>query len=183
MTLTHAQHSSSTNDGTYAGEPCGLVVELEDGFTLYFAGDTNVFGDMALIRRLYEPKLAVLPIGDHYTMGPKEAAVALELLGVERCVPCHWGTFALLTGTPEALRELAPGRRRDRRRRARRHRRPVRERWLGSTGQKVPEIVVEGELDLPEGTLVLDGVDIEALRDAFEQRPAGRRARGHGRRA
>jgi L-ascorbate metabolism protein UlaG (beta-lactamase superfamily) len=108
ITLTDAKHSSSTNDGTYAGEPCGLVVELEDGTTLYFAGDTNVFGDMALIRRLYEPKLAVLPIGDHYTMGPKEAAVALELLGVERCVPCHWGTFGLLTGTPDALRELAP---------------------------------------------------------------------------
>ena len=108
MTLTHAQHSSSSDDGTYTGEPVGLVVTLEDGFALYFAGDTNVFGDMALIRRLYEPKLAVLPIGDHYTMGPKEAAVALELLGVERCVPCHWGTFGLLTGTPDALRELAP---------------------------------------------------------------------------
>ena len=108
VTLTHAQHSSSTNDGTYAGEPCGLVVELEDGTTLYFAGDTNVFGDMALIRRLYEPSVAVLPIGDHYTMGPKEAAVALELLGASRCVPCHWGTFGLLTGTPDALRELAP---------------------------------------------------------------------------
>jgi L-ascorbate metabolism protein UlaG (beta-lactamase superfamily) len=90
------------------GEPTGLVVKLEDGFTLYFAGDTNVFGDMALIRRLYEPELAVLPIGDHYTMGPKEAAVALELLGAKRCVPCHWGTFPLLTGTPDALRELAP---------------------------------------------------------------------------
>jgi L-ascorbate metabolism protein UlaG (beta-lactamase superfamily) len=108
VTLTHAQHSSSTSDGTYAGEPAGLVVMLEDGFTLYFAGDTNVFGDMALIRRLYEPDVAVLPIGDHYTMGPREAAVALELLGVKRCVPCHWGTFGLLTGTPDALRELAP---------------------------------------------------------------------------
>jgi L-ascorbate metabolism protein UlaG (beta-lactamase superfamily) len=108
VTLTHAQHSSSTNDGTYAGEPCGLVVELEDGTTLYFAGDTNVFGDMALIRRIYEPDVAMLPIGDHYTMGPREAAVALELLGVKRCVPSHWGTFPLLTGTPEALRELAP---------------------------------------------------------------------------
>jgi L-ascorbate metabolism protein UlaG (beta-lactamase superfamily) len=108
VTLTHAQHSSSTNDGTYAGEPCGLIVELEDGFTTYFAGDTNVFGDMALIGRLYEPKLAVLPIGDHYTMGPKEAALALELLSVERCVPCHWGTFPLLTGTPGELRKLAP---------------------------------------------------------------------------
>ena len=109
VTLTHAQHSSSTNDGTYAGEPCGLVVELEDGFTLYFAGDTNVFGDMALIARIYAPDVAVLPIGDHYTMGPREAAVALELLGVRRCVPCHYGTFPVLTGTPEQLRELAPG--------------------------------------------------------------------------
>jgi L-ascorbate metabolism protein UlaG (beta-lactamase superfamily) len=107
VTITDANHSSSYGD-QYTGEPTGLVVTLEDGFALYFAGDTNVFGDMALIRRLYEPKLAVLPIGDHYTMGPKEAAVALELLGVERCVPCHWGTFGLLTGTPEALRELAP---------------------------------------------------------------------------
>ncbi len=109
VTLTHAQHSSSTNDGTYAGEPCGLVFELEDGFKLYFAGDTNVFGDMALIARIYEPEVAVLPIGDHYTMGPREAAVALELLGVKRCVPSHYGTFPILTGTPEMLRELAPG--------------------------------------------------------------------------
>lgn len=108
VTLTHAQHSSSTNDGTYAGEPCGLVVELEDGFTLYFAGDTNVFGDMALIARIYGPDVAVLPIGDHYTMGPREAAVALELLNVQRCVPCHYGTFPVLTGTPEQLRELVP---------------------------------------------------------------------------
>jgi L-ascorbate metabolism protein UlaG (beta-lactamase superfamily) len=109
VTLTHAQHSSSTNDGTYAGEPCGLVVELEDGFKLYFAGDTNVFGDMALIARIYEPDIAVLPIGGHYTMDPREAAVALELLGVKRCVPCHYGTFPILAGTPEQLRELAPG--------------------------------------------------------------------------
>mgnify|MGYP000409708471 FL=1 len=107
VTLTHAQHSSSTNDGTYAGEPCGLVVDIEGGPTVYFAGDTNVFGDMALIARIYEPDVAVLPIGDHYTMGPREAAVALELLGVKRCVPCHYGTFPVLTGTPERLRELA----------------------------------------------------------------------------
>jgi L-ascorbate metabolism protein UlaG (beta-lactamase superfamily) len=76
--------------------------------TLYFAGDTNVFGDMALIRRIYAPDVAVLPIGDHFTMGPREAAVALELLGAKRCVPSHYGTFPLLTGTPEKLRELAP---------------------------------------------------------------------------
>ena len=75
---------------------------------MYFAGDTNVFGDMALIARIYRPDVAVLPIGDHFTMGPDEAAVALELLGVKRCVPSHYGTFPLLTGTPEALRALAP---------------------------------------------------------------------------
>jgi L-ascorbate metabolism protein UlaG (beta-lactamase superfamily) len=108
LTLTDAHHSSSTEDGTYAGEPAGIVVELEDGFKLYFAGDTNAFMDMQLIGRIYEPDVAVLPIGDHYTMGPREAAVALELLGVERCVPCHYGTFPLLTGTPEELRRLAP---------------------------------------------------------------------------
>ena len=105
--MTHAFHSSSL-DGAYAGEPAGLVVTLEDGTAVYFAGDTSVFGDMQLIGRMYSPDLAVLPIGDHYTMGPREAAVALELLGVKRCVPCHWGTFPLLTGTPAALRELAP---------------------------------------------------------------------------
>ena len=108
VTFTDANHSSSTPDGTYAGESCGLVVELEDGFKVYFAGDTNVFGDMSLIGRIYSPDVAVLPIGDHYTMGPREASVALELLGSARCVPCHYGTFSLLTGTPEALRELAP---------------------------------------------------------------------------
>ena len=108
VTLTHANHSSSTPDGTYSGESCGFVLELEDGFKLYFSGDTNVFGDLSLIGRIYRPDVAVIPIGDHFTMGPREAAVALELLGVVRCVPCHWGTFGLLTGTPDALRELAP---------------------------------------------------------------------------
>ncbi len=108
VTFTTANHSSSAPDGSYAGEPCGIVVEIDDGPTIYFAGDTNVFGDMALIQRIYAPEIAVLPIGDHYTMGPVEAAVALELLGVARCVPCHYGTFPLLTGTPEELRQLAP---------------------------------------------------------------------------
>ncbi len=108
-TLTDGNHSSSANDGTYLGESCGIVFKLEDGPTIYFAGDTNVFGDMQLIARIYEPDVAVLPIGDHFTMGPREAAVALELLGVKRCIPSHYGTFPLLTGTPEQLRELAPG--------------------------------------------------------------------------
>ena len=108
FTLTQAFHSSATPDGTYAGEPAGVVIELENGVRLYHAGDTCVFGDMQLIGRIYKPDLVMLPIGDHYTMGPREAAVALELLGNPRCVPIHWGTFPLLTGTPAALRELAP---------------------------------------------------------------------------
>ena len=108
VTLTHAFHSGSAPDGSYAGEPAGLIVTTEDDKTVYFAGDTNVFGDMQLIGRIYEPDIAVIPIGDHYTMGPKEAAVAVELLGVKRIVPCHWGTFGLLTGTPEELEKLAP---------------------------------------------------------------------------
>jgi L-ascorbate metabolism protein UlaG (beta-lactamase superfamily) len=61
---------------------------------------------MQLIGRIYEPDFAILPIGDHYTMGPREAAVALELLGVKRCIPCHYGTFPALHGTPEQLREF-----------------------------------------------------------------------------
>ncbi|MGH3007975.1 MAG: metal-dependent hydrolase [Gaiellaceae bacterium] len=108
FTLTNAHHSSSNNDLEYMGEPCGIVVRAE-GKSVYFAGDTCVFGDMALIARLYGPlDLAVLPIGDHYTMGPEEAALALELLGVKRCVPCHYGTFPPLVGRPETLQELAP---------------------------------------------------------------------------
>ena len=109
FTLVNAFHSSSSDDGDYTGESCGIVVTLEDGKKLYFAGDTCVFGDMQLIGRIYEPDVAILPIGDHFTMGPKEAAVALELLGTKRCVPCHYGTFPLLAGTPEELRQLAPG--------------------------------------------------------------------------
>jgi L-ascorbate metabolism protein UlaG (beta-lactamase superfamily) len=108
LTLTDANHSSSGSDGQYLGEPAGIVLELEDGFTVYFAGDTNVFSSMQLIGRIYQPDVAVLPIGGHYTMAPREAAVALELLGVKRCVPCHYGTFPILVGTPDELRSLAP---------------------------------------------------------------------------
>jgi L-ascorbate metabolism protein UlaG (beta-lactamase superfamily) len=104
FTMTNAHHSSSNDDGQYMGEPCGIVVRA-DGKSVYFAGDTCVFGDMQLIGRLYSPDVAVLPIGDHYTMGPDEAAVAVELLGVKRVVPCHFGTFPVLTGTPDALAE------------------------------------------------------------------------------
>jgi L-ascorbate metabolism protein UlaG (beta-lactamase superfamily) len=112
FTMTHALHSGGlVGDGgsiLYLGDPVGFVIELENGLKVYFSGDTAVFGDMQLIGRIYEPDVAVLPIGDHFTMGPREAAVALELLGVGRCVPGHYGTFGLLTGTPDELRRLAP---------------------------------------------------------------------------
>ena len=104
----NAFHSSSSDEGEYLGEACGLVIRLEGGRAVYFAGDTCVFGDMALIARLYAPDYAVLPIGDHFTMGPREAAVALELLGNPPCIPCHYATFPLLTGTPEQLQIEAP---------------------------------------------------------------------------
>jgi L-ascorbate metabolism protein UlaG (beta-lactamase superfamily) len=109
FTLTNAFHSSSANDLTYLGEPAGIVVELEDGVKVYFAGDTCVFGDMQLIRRIHSPDVAVLPIGGHFTMDPREAAVAIELLGVKRVVPCHYGTFPILRGTPGELKQLATG--------------------------------------------------------------------------
>jgi L-ascorbate metabolism protein UlaG (beta-lactamase superfamily) len=109
VTMVHAIHSSSLEDNgklVYGGEPAGLVVCFPGGFTLYHAGDTTVFGDMKIIGELYKPDLACLPIGDHFTMGPREAAYAIRLLGVHHIIPIHYGTFPMLTGTPEALREL-----------------------------------------------------------------------------
>src|SRR6476646_4376827 len=98
-----------SDDGDYLGEAAGIVLELENGTKLYFAGDTCVFGDMQLIARIYSPDVAVLPIGGHFSMDPREAGVALELLGTKRCIPCHYGTFPLLKGTPDELRQHAPG--------------------------------------------------------------------------
>jgi L-ascorbate metabolism protein UlaG (beta-lactamase superfamily) len=108
FTLTNAFHSSSSDDGAYLGEAAGIVIGVGNGTTIYFAGDTCVFGDMQLIGRIYSPDVAVLPIGGHFTMDPREAGVALELLGVKRCIPCHYGTFPLLAGTPDELRQHAP---------------------------------------------------------------------------
>jgi L-ascorbate metabolism protein UlaG (beta-lactamase superfamily) len=111
VTLTDANHSSSSYENdvfVYLGESCGLVIRPDDGPTIYFAGDTNVFGDMALVKRIYAPDVAVLPIGDHFTMGPEEAAIAAELVGAPRVVPSHYGTFPILSGTPDALRPLLP---------------------------------------------------------------------------
>ena len=113
VTMVGADHSAGdwNADGgvpLYLGEPVGFVVELENGFRFYHAGDTAVFGDMRLIADLYAPDLAILPIGGHYTMGPREAAFAVGLLGVAHVMPIHYGTFPLLTGTLDQFRsELA----------------------------------------------------------------------------
>jgi L-ascorbate metabolism protein UlaG (beta-lactamase superfamily) len=107
VTMVHADHSSSLMDGdklVYGGPASGFVVKLvAGGFTFYHAGDTALFSDMQLIGELYRPELAFLPIGDYYTMDPRGAARACRYLGVRRVVPIHWGTFPVLTGTPEAL--------------------------------------------------------------------------------
>jgi L-ascorbate metabolism protein UlaG (beta-lactamase superfamily) len=110
VTMVHAIHSCGALEGeniVYTGEPAGYVVELENGFKVYHAGDTAVFSDMRLIGEIYRPDLALLPIGDYYVMSPKEAAHAVRLLGVRRIVPMHYQTFPVLTGTPEALRQEA----------------------------------------------------------------------------
>lgn len=109
VTMTHAVHSCGILDEgkiIYGGEPCGYVLTFPDGRRMYFAGDTNVFSDMRLLAELYEPELAILPIGDLYTMGPREAAAACQLLAVKKVIPMHFGTFPPLVGRPEQLAEL-----------------------------------------------------------------------------
>src|SRR6266446_2812669 len=109
VTMVHADHSCGITDGdqiVYGGEACGLVIEFENGFTVYFAGDTDVFGDMALYAELGKFDVAFLPIGGFYTMGPERAAKAVELLGVKTVVPMHFGTFPILAGKPSQLQEL-----------------------------------------------------------------------------
>jgi L-ascorbate metabolism protein UlaG (beta-lactamase superfamily) len=90
----------------YLGVPTGFVVRMENEQSFYFAGDTALFGDMRLIGEMHKPDVAFLPIGDHYTMGPAAAARACALLGVRQVVPMHFGTFPILTGTPERLKHL-----------------------------------------------------------------------------
>ena len=108
--MTNAVHSSSIPDGdkvVYVGDPAGFVIEFDNGFKIYFSGDTAVMADMSLIGKLLEPDLAILCIGDFYTMGPRSAAEAIRLLGVKTVIPMHYGTFPILTGTPEELRQEA----------------------------------------------------------------------------
>ena len=108
-TMTHAVHSCGIQDGDqilYGGEAAGYVLHFPDGRALYFAGDTNVFSDMQLIEKLYRPDLACLPIGDFYTMSPREAALACRLLNVQKVIPMHFNTFPALTGRPDELTAL-----------------------------------------------------------------------------
>ncbi len=109
VTMVTAVHSAGDWNAQleapmYLGDPAGFVVELENGYRIYHAGDTDVFGDMRLIGELWHPDLALLPIGGHYTMDPRGAALAVELLGVTDVMPIHYGTFPILAGTPDQLR-------------------------------------------------------------------------------
>jgi len=112
VTMVHAIHSSGIQDGNqmiYGGEPCGFIVHLQNGVRIYHAGDTAVFGDMAIIGELYPPDVALLPIGDYYTMSPREAAYACKLLKPKAVIPMHYGTFPVLTGTPAEFKQLVTG--------------------------------------------------------------------------
>jgi L-ascorbate metabolism protein UlaG (beta-lactamase superfamily) len=112
VTMVHADHSCGISDGdeiVYGGEACGYVIEFDNGVKIYHAGDTAVFGDMAIIRELYAPDIAMLPIGDHFVMSPREAAYACGLLKAKTVIPMHYETFPVLTGTPAELRKLVSG--------------------------------------------------------------------------
>ena len=111
ITMVHAVHSCGIQeeDGSfvYGGEACGYVLEFSNGLKLYHAGDTAVFSDMQIIHDLYRPDIALLPMGDHFTMGIREAEYACKLLKPRIVVPMHFGTFPMLTGDPHDLRPAA----------------------------------------------------------------------------
>lgn len=118
ITMVNALHSSSVTETeavssgqkkariVYAGDPAGFVIRLENGFSVYHAGDTAVFGDMKIIGEIYKPELSLLPIGSHFTMDPTEATYAAKLIGSKYVIPMHYGTFPVLTGTPEVFLKL-----------------------------------------------------------------------------
>lgn len=112
ITMTQAVHSSVVEEGGRmipVGDPVGFVVEFPGGLKVYHAGDTAVFKDMELIRELYHPQVAMLPIGSHYVMSPAEAAVACRMLQPQIVIPMHYGTFPVLTGTPAELEQHLAG--------------------------------------------------------------------------
>ena len=109
ITMVNAVHTSSISENGVTiplGNPVGFVIRFEDGTTIYFAGDTDLFGDMRLIAEMHKPAIAFLPMGDRFTMGPAAAARAVDFLGVKQVVPMHYGTFPFLTGTVAELRQL-----------------------------------------------------------------------------
>lgn len=109
VTMVHADHSCGIEDDgqiIYGGEACGYIIDFETGLRIYHAGDTNVFGDMRIIHELYQPEIAMIPIGDVFTMGPREAAYAISLLHPRAVIPMHFGTFPMLTGTVDELQRL-----------------------------------------------------------------------------
>ena len=114
FTMVHADHTGGATLGSGPDQVTrdlgcwGWVIEFEDGLTVYHSGDTDLFGDMNLVRERFEPEIAVLPIGGHYTMGPRDAGLALDLIGAATVIPIHYGTFPILAGTPDELREETP---------------------------------------------------------------------------
>jgi len=111
LTMVDARHSADIDVGGAVipgGEPAGFVIEFENGYRVYYAGDTSVFGDMKIIAELYKPHLVVLPIGGYYTMDPREAAYACKLIRPRLVIGMHYGTFPILTGTPAELKKLLP---------------------------------------------------------------------------
>ncbi|SMO52774.1 metal-dependent hydrolase [Solitalea koreensis] len=103
----HLSHINITNTKIdYPHAANGYILQLSDDVRIYFAGDTSIFGDMKLIAEIYKPTIAVLPIGDRFTMGPLEASHAIRMLDVKHVIPFHYGTYPFLTGTPEELVKL-----------------------------------------------------------------------------
>ncbi|MEQ9279469.1 MAG: metal-dependent hydrolase [Balneola sp.] len=105
VTMVSANHSSSF-DGEYAGDPAGLVLSFEDDLCIYHMGDTNIFSDLALYGELYEPHVVLAPIGDHFTMGPQEAAYAVEMVNPTIAVPIHYGTWPPIDSDPNEFKEI-----------------------------------------------------------------------------
>ncbi|MEP0007509.1 MAG: metal-dependent hydrolase [Balneola sp.] len=105
VTMVSANHSSSF-DGKYAGDPAGLVLSFEDDLCIYHMGDTNIFTDLTLYGELYEPHVVLAPIGDHFTMGPQEAAYAVEMVNPNLAVPIHYGTWPPIDSDPNEFKEV-----------------------------------------------------------------------------
>jgi|Deesub1362B_J571_1020462.scaffolds.fasta_scaffold00032_71 L-ascorbate metabolism protein UlaG (beta-lactamase superfamily) len=108
VTMTDATHSSGIDEGGRilpSGEPAGFIITFENGFKVYHMGDTGLFGSLQFIAELYKPDLVLIPIGSLFTMGPEEAAYAINVLKPKYAIPMHWGTFPPLTGKPEKFME------------------------------------------------------------------------------